>query len=173
MGAFGRIAMAAALAGAVLWARPCPAGQEVPFTLEDRDRLVRVETSLREFKESVEKRFEQIDKRFEQIDKRFEQIDKRFEQIDKRFEQIERRFDDMAAWFDKMMQFIWILAAVLGGLVAATIGFAVWDRRTALEPALRRSRALEEREERIERALRLLAEKDPNVQDALRQTGLL
>ncbi|MBI3301116.1 MAG: hypothetical protein HYZ72_03425 [Deltaproteobacteria bacterium] len=137
--------------------------EEVPYTLEDRARLIRLEATLREFKESVDKRFEQIDKRLEEfqksVDRRFEQVDKRFEQIDKRFEQI--------------MTFMWILASVFGGLVAATIGFAVWDRRTALAPALRRSRELEDREERIERALRELAQKDPNVAEALRHVGLL
>ncbi len=47
--------------------------KEVPYTLEDRDRLIRVQTRLYE-------------------------LDKRFEQIDKRFEQIDRRFDDMFAF---------------------------------------------------------------------------
>ncbi len=44
--------------------------KEVPYTLEDRDRIIRLEAKLNE----IDKRFEQIDKRFEQIDKRFEQI---------------------------------------------------------------------------------------------------
>ena len=43
------------------WAR------EVPFTLEDRDRLIRMEATIKEFKEAVDKRFEQVDKRFEQM----------------------------------------------------------------------------------------------------------
>lgn len=38
--------------------------KEVPFTLEDRDRLIRIEAKM-------EAKFEEIDKRFEQIDKRF------------------------------------------------------------------------------------------------------
>ena len=39
--------------------------EEVPFTLEDRDRLIRIETTLKEFKESVDQRFEGVDQRFE------------------------------------------------------------------------------------------------------------
>ena len=113
-------------------------GEAVPYTLEDRDRLIRIEASLQEFKASVDKRFEQVDKRF-----------------------------------DQMLGFMGILASVFGGLVAVTIGFAVWDRRTALAPAISKSRELEEREERIERALRELAQKDPNVAEALRHAGLL
>ncbi len=89
--------------------------EAIPFTLEDRDRLIRIEATLKEFKDSVDHRFEQVDKRFEQIDRRFEQVDKRFGDV---------------------VNFMWLLGSVLGGLVAVTIGFAVWDRRTALAPAV-------------------------------------
>lgn len=84
-----------AIALGVVFFRSSPQawGEEVPFTLEDRDRLIRIETSLKEFKESVDRRFEQV------------------------------------------MTFMWILSSVFGGLVAVTIGFAIWDRRTALAPA--------------------------------------
>jgi len=140
-----------AIALGVVFFRSSPVawGQEVPYTLEDRDRLIRIETALKEFKESVDKRFDEFR----------ESVDKRFEQVDKRFEQ--------------MLTFMWILASVFGGLVAVTIGFAVWDRRTALAPALRKGGELEEREERVERVLRELAQKDPNVAEALRHVGLL
>ena len=47
--------------GFTAWAK------EVPFTLEDRDRLIRMETTIKEFKESIDKRFEQVNKRFEQL----------------------------------------------------------------------------------------------------------
>jgi hypothetical protein len=146
------------IALASVFAQPGPPvwGEEVPYTLEDRDRLIRIETSLQEFKASVDKRFEQMDKRFAEF---HSSLNQRFEQVDKRFEQL--------------MSFMWILASVFGGLVAATISFAVWDRRTALAPALRRSRELEEREERIERALRELAQTDPRVAEVLRHVGLL
>ncbi len=43
-------------------------GQEVPYTLEDRDRLIRVETTLKEFKESVDKRIDSVDKRIERLE---------------------------------------------------------------------------------------------------------
>ncbi|MEW6527461.1 MAG: hypothetical protein AB1444_12470 [Spirochaetota bacterium] len=44
--------------------------KDVPYTLEDRDRIIRLEVKINE----MDKRFEQIDKRFDQIEKRFEQI---------------------------------------------------------------------------------------------------
>jgi hypothetical protein len=55
------------------------------------------------------------------------EINKRFESMDKRFEFIDRRFD----------QLINIMLAVIcafAGIVAVTIGFAIWDRRTMIRP---------------------------------------
>jgi hypothetical protein len=123
-----------------------------------------------------------MDKRFTEfqgsMDKRFTEfqgsMDKRFTEfqgnMDKRFTEFQGNMDKR---FEQMMTFMWILASVFGGLVVATIGVTVWDRRTALAPALRLSRELEEREERIERALRELAQHDPQVAEALKHVGLL
>ena len=110
---------------------------EVPFTLEDRDRLTRIEAKL----EGFEKRFDQVDIRFtelrEDMNKRFELFDKRFEQVDKRFEQ--------------MFNIVWILATIFTAITAATIGFAVWDRRTMVRPFETKVKQIEERIERIDK----------------------
>jgi prefoldin subunit 5 len=150
--------------------------KEVPYTLEDRDRLIRVETRL----EGVDKRFEQIDKRFEQIDKRFEQIDKRFEQIDKRFEQIDKRFEQVDKRFEQVERRIerlenimmWGFGLLFTGMMGL-VGFVLWDRRTALAPAIRKNKELEEREERLEHALKEYAFKNPELAEILRHVGLL
>ena len=123
-----------------------PAGaEEVPYTLEDRDRLIRVETTLKEFKESVDQRIESVDQRIESIDKRIERLE------------------------TVMMGGFGLLFTSMIGLV----GFVLWDRRTALAPAIRRSRELEERQERVEMALREMAQQDPRVAEALKHVGLL
>ena len=113
-------------------------GQEVPYTLEDRDRLIRVETTLKEFKESVDKRIDSVDKRIERLE-------------------------------TVMMGGFGLLFTSMIGLV----GFVLWDRRTALAPAIRASREVTEREDRIERALQELAQTDPRVAEALKHVGLL
>lgn len=83
------------------------------FTQQDRETLIEMKTMMRE------------------IDKRFEQIDKRFEQVDKRFSELR---EDMNNRFAQMMNFIWILAALFGGMLTVTISFALWDRRTMIRP---------------------------------------
>ena len=122
--------------------------KDISYTLEDRDRIIRVEAKV-----------EQMDKRFEQIDKRFEQIDKRFEQMDGRIGRLE----------DVMLRGFGLLFTTMVGMV----GFVLWDRRTALAPAIRESRELREREERMERILKEIALKDANVAEALRHAGLV
>ncbi|HLP44536.1 MAG TPA: hypothetical protein VK469_01235 [Candidatus Kapabacteria bacterium] len=93
---------------------------QTAFTQQDREMLIEMKATMK-----------QIDKRFEQIDKRFEQLDKRFEQVDKRISELR---EDMNSRFEQMMNFIWILAALFGGMLAVTISFALWDRRTMIRP---------------------------------------
>lgn len=67
---------------------------------------------------------------------------------------------------------LWGFGVTFAGIFAL-IGFVLWDRRTALAPAVKKSRELEEREEKIERALKEISLKDDNVREALRRVGLL
>ena len=99
--------------------------QTIGFTQEDRERTIRLETTLTLFMEATDQRFEQVDKRIvelrEDMNKRFEQIDKRFEQVDKRFEQ--------------MMNTLQLIAGIFTVLTLGVIGFAFWDRRTIIHKA--------------------------------------
>ena len=145
--------------------------KEVSFTLEDRDRLIRVETTIREFKDAVDKRFEQIDKRImdlrQDMNSRFQQIDKRFELFDKRFEQT--------------ITFMWMLVVIFVGMTGATISFALWDRRTMIRPFEVKTKEIEEKITEMDvgklanliSSLREIAKADMNVAKALRKFNLL
>ena len=130
------------LFGVILYMSPLLA-VEVPYTLEDRDRLINVEITLRELRISQDGRFDQVDKRFEQIDKRF----------------------------DSLNNFImWGFGVIFMGIFAL-IGFVLWDRRTALAPAIRKNKELEEKEEMIEKVLKELAREDTKVAKAMKHAG--
>jgi DNA repair exonuclease SbcCD ATPase subunit len=101
-----------------------------------------------------------------EMNKRFEDINKRFEDINKRFEDINKRFDNLVSVF------IGIVGA-FAGIVAITIGFAIWDRRTALAPAIKTARELEEREKKIEEVLREFAKQEPRLANVMRNLGFL
>ncbi len=101
------------------------------YEVELRERLVRVEETLKhqlilmergfqlmekrfeamdkrfeELREDMNQRFEAVDKRFEAMDKRFaelrEDMDKRFEAVDKRFEAMDKRFEAMDKRFEHL-----------------------------------------------------------------------
>ncbi|MEK6545640.1 MAG: hypothetical protein AABZ28_03815 [Nitrospinota bacterium] len=133
--------------------------KEVPFTLDDRDRLIRVETKVEEGLKAVNQRIDGLDKRIDGLDKRIDGLDKRIDGLDKRIDGLQTI---MIGGF----------GIIASGMIAL-VGFVLWDRRTALAPAIRKNKELEEREEKIERALKELAYKDPNVAEALRHVGLL
>jgi hypothetical protein len=68
--------------------------------------------------------------------------------------------------------FIGIVGAFTG-IVAITIGFAIWDRKTALAPAIKTTRQLEERERKIEEVLREFAKQEPRLANVMRNLGFL
>lgn len=53
------------------------------------------------------------------------------------------------------------------------VGFVLWDRRSAFVPAIGKNKELEEREEKIEKALKEYERRDPNFAEALKSVGLL
>jgi hypothetical protein len=113
------------------------ASKEVPYTLDDRDRLIRVETRLTE----MERRF------------------------DSRFDAMDKRIDGLQG----------LMYVVIGAVIAQTIGivgFVLWDRRSALAPAIRKNKELEEREDKMERALKEFSLKNPDLAEILKHVGL-
>ncbi|MBU1487012.1 hypothetical protein KKH56_03035, partial [bacterium] len=63
------------------------------------------------------------------------------------------------------------LYVILAGMFAL-VGFVVWDRRTALAPAVKKVEALEEREKTIERILKEYALKEPKLAAVMRNVAL-
>jgi hypothetical protein len=116
----------------------------VPYTLADRDRAIRTEARL-----------ETLDAKFGTIDQRFDAIDKRFDAMEKRMDRMEDKFDSYFMW-----GFGLVLMSIFG-----LIGFIVYDRRTTLAP-------VENKTERILKALQEAAEKDTVLREALKKTAL-
>jgi len=117
------------------------------FTQKDRELLIELKMKMLE-----------IDRRFEQVDKRFEQVDKRSDGIERRLERLE----------SVMMWGFGLLFSSMLGLFS----FVLWDRKTALSPAIRKSRELEEREELLEKALKEYAKIEPRFAEILKTLRL-
>jgi hypothetical protein len=90
----------------------------------------------------------------------------RIDELDKR---LNSRIDGIEKRMDYLVNLIYV---VLAGMFAL-VGFVLWDRRSALAPAIRRTRDIEEREERLERAIKEFALKNPEMKEVLKSLGLL
>ena len=79
---------------------------EVPYTLADRERLVRLEVKMDEMSKNVDYKFDEVNRRFEVIDKRFDKLENAF----------------------------YGLIYSIFGLIGVFIAVLVWDRRKTLYP---------------------------------------
>jgi hypothetical protein len=98
---------------------------------------------------------------------RLEEGQKRLEQrIDGVQTNLGQRIDDIRDLV------LWGFGITFAGMFAL-VGFVIWDRRTALAPAARRIEDLQDRERRLEEALKRLSKDDPKLAEILRSLGLL
>ncbi len=129
--------------------------KETGFTQQDRERLIRLETTLKVFMEQTDKRLKELR-----------------EDMNRRFEQVNREID-------RLVQIMIAVFAGQVGLVGAVIAFAWWDRRTIIREAKRQTLDELEREtkpEKLRRLLNVLREKaktDAELREILKKEGLL
>jgi hypothetical protein len=93
--------------------------------------------------------------RMETLEARMSSLEKRMDDLQAQMNRIETKFDNYFMWGFGM-----VLMSIFG-----LVGFIVYDRRTTLAP-------VEGKTERIIKALRERAEKDPVLMEALKNTAL-
>ncbi len=130
--------------------------KEVPFTQEDRDRIRNVELKVERLEEGQKHLQKQIDELKKDTQRQFDELKK-----------------DMQRQFDELRTFLYWGFGILFGGMGILIGFVIWDRRTAVEPVARKLREIEEREERLEKVMKKLAKRDPEIEKILKEEGLI
>ena len=97
-----------------------------------------------------------------------EEIIERLIRLEEGQKALNQRLDDIIGRFDdtnhRIDDFKGILYVILAGMFAL-VGFVIWDRRTALAPAVGRTRILEN-------ALKEFAKKDPKMAEVLKHLGI-
>jgi uncharacterized membrane-anchored protein YhcB (DUF1043 family) len=124
------------------------ASKEVPFTLEDRDRLIRIEEGLKATNQRIEEGLKTTNQRIDTL----------------RLE-LKEDINDLKTFM------LWGFGILFGGM-GILIGFVIWDRRTALAPAIKKNKELEERQDKIERVIKEVALKNSDMAEALKRAGL-
>ncbi len=161
---------------------PSPVGAvEAAPALTDREiaeRLTRLETRLDEGLQGLRADIQQLradmDKQNQQLRADMGQLR---EDMNRQNQQLR---EDMNLQFARQFRLTLALLGAFSALVAAIIGFALWDRRTMLRPLERTVTGLSEdlssnrqRLEALLDALRALGQHNPEVANVLKQFNLL
>ena len=112
--------------------------QEVSYTLDDRDRIIRVEAKM----ESLETK------------------------MDIKFDSQQSQLNDIKTLF------YWGFG-ILITLFVFMFGYMIWDRRTAMKPALDKAEVAEDKSKSLIFVLREYARKKPELAEIMKVHGLL
>ncbi len=119
--------------------------KEIPFTLDDRDRIIRTEQKVEALQSQMNTRFEAVNDQFISVDKRFEAMDKRF---------------------DQLFNFLWAIIGIFTTMMISVFGFAFWDRKLSLAP-------LKKQDQKILSVLVDYSKTQPKLLEILKNAGLL
>ncbi|MCX6306466.1 MAG: hypothetical protein NT040_16000 [Bacteroidetes bacterium] len=119
--------------------------KEIPYTLDDRDCIIRTEQKVESVKSEMNARFETTNKQFAAVDQHFESMDRRF---------------------DQLFNFLWAIVGIFTAMMVSVFGFAFWDRKLSLAP-------LKREDQRIVAVLVDFAKTQPKLTEILKNAGLL
>jgi len=87
--------------------------KEIPFTLDDRDRIIRTEQKIAS------------------LDAKVASLDSK---IDSKVDGLRQ---EMSARFDQLFQFLWAIIGIFTTMMVSVFGFAFWDRKLSMSPLKR------------------------------------
>ena len=120
----------------------------IPYTLADRDRAILTDAKIMA------------------LDAKISALDVRFESIDKQFMYQQKQIDDIK------ILFYWGFG-ILITLFIFMLGYMIWDRRTAMQPALIQASRAEENSRNLITSLREYSKKHADLAEILRSHGIL
>jgi hypothetical protein len=123
--------------------------KEIPFTLDDRDRIIRTEQKV-----------ESLDAKVASLDARVASLDSK---IDSKVDGLRQ---EMSARFDQLFQFLWAIIGIFTTMMVSVFGFAFWDRKLSMSPLKREN-------EKIISVLRDYSKNQPKLLEILKNAGLL
>lgn len=122
--------------------------QEVPYTLADRDRIIRLEAGQEALRNEMDGLRNEMDAKFETIEVKIQSLDAKIDYV------------------------FWLLGALFA-LMLFMLGYMIWDRRTALNPIRLDVEQLKRENENMKTILRTYSEKVPQLKEILRNAGIL
>ena len=127
---------------------------EVPFTLEDRDRIIRTEQKVESLRNEMNARFEGVDQKFEGMNQKFEAMDKKFEAMESKIEVL-----------------YWGFGIVIT-LILFLFGYIIFDRKTGIKVLERETNEMKISHKQLIFVLKEYAKENPKLADLLKNASL-
>ena len=154
---------------------------EVPFTLDDRDRLIKLEVEVRGLSLRIDNLDKKLSGRIDNLDKklgsRIDDLDKklgsRIDDLDKRLsgriDDVNVRIDDVISRIDRLEDtftnlFMWGFGINLTAIFGL-FGFILYDRRTTIGPVKREH-------DKVLKVLREYGIKDETLREIMKKVAL-
>jgi predicted PurR-regulated permease PerM len=143
---------------------------EIPYTLADRERLIRVEERLDALNEKIDVKGESSDAKFQALEPKFKALESKIQALESK---MDIKFDGQQRQLDDIKTLFYWGFGILITLFIFMLGYMIWDRRTALKPALDKAVEAESRTKSFLVVLREYAVKHPELAEIMRTHGLL
>ena len=131
----------------------------VPYTLADRDRAILTDAKI----STLEAKISTLEAKIIALN---DKMEVRFENVDKQFMYQQKQIDDIKTLF------YWGFG-ILISLLLFMFGYMIWDRRTAMQPALAQASKAEENSHNLIATLREYSKKHADLAEILRTHGIL
>jgi hypothetical protein len=143
---------------------------EIPYTLADRERLIRVEERLDALNEKIDVKGESSDAKFQALEPKFKALESKIQALESK---MDIKFDGQQRQLDDIKTLFYWGFGILITLFIFMLGYMIWNRRTALKPALDKAVEAESRTKSFLVVLREYAVKHPELAEIMRTHGLL
>lgn len=128
----------------------------VPYTLADRERMIRIEARMDAIEVKIGAKMESLKSEMNGLESK----------MNVKFESIQIQINQLSTMF------FWGFG-ILIILFVFMMGYMIWDRRTALQPALDKATASDTKSTTLVLALREYAKKHADLAEILKSHGIL
>ena len=134
--------------------------KEVPFTLDDRDRLIRTEAEIKSLRNEMNSEIGSLrNEMTSEIGSLRNEMNLLRNEMNYKFESLQTQINDIKTFL--YWGFGFLFSAML-----FLVGFVIWDRRTTVAPVKKEN-------ERIIEALTEYSKENPRLAEILRNAGIL
>ncbi len=140
--------------------------QPVPYTLADRDRLIKVETEISSVRIEMNSLRNEMNSLRNEMNALRNEMNALRNEMNARLDSQQIQIDDLKTLF------FWGFSIIIT-LIIFMLGYMIWDRRTALKPALLKAEDATDKTRNLTASLREYARSHPDLAEILKTYGLL